>query len=234
MKKEWLVKTLAMGIIVLFIGAIVTPSIGGNFVNKNEIFSKSLVSSSEIDWWSMFHHDLYHSGYSTSTGPGTNTTSWVYTTGANVWSSPAVCDGKIYVGSWDGRVYCFGSPPSAPIIDGPTKGFPFISYLFTFTSTDPDGDDVSYYIDWGDGYITNWTSYQPSSSSDYSEGHSWIGFDKFTIRAKAKDNFGSESPWTNYSFSTPRNRVSYSSFFMRFLELFPNAFPILRYFVRGM
>ena len=51
MKNEWLVKTLALGIIVLFFGAIVTPGIGGDFVNTNEIFPKDLVSSSEIDWW---------------------------------------------------------------------------------------------------------------------------------------------------------------------------------------
>ena len=161
---------------------------------------------------------------------------WDYIPDHGVYSSPAVADGKVYIGSDDGKVYCFdgeNQSPSAPIVDGPNNGLPFLTYTFTFTSTDPDGDDVSYYIDWGDGYITNWTSYQPSSSPDYSKGHFWIGFDKFTIRAKAKDNFGSESPWTNYSFSTPRNRVSYSSFFMRFLELFPNAFPILRYFVRG-
>ena len=163
---------------------------------------------------------------------------WNYTKsyGVLLWSSPAVADGKVYIGSADGKVYCFGGEnqsPSAPTVDGPNNGLPFLTYTFTFTSTDPDGDDVSYYIDWGDGFITNWTSYQPSSSPDYSKGHSWIGFDKFTIRAKAKDNFGSESPWTNYSFSTPRNRVSDSSLFLRFLEQFPDAIPILKYILGG-
>jgi hypothetical protein len=73
MKKERLEKTLAVGVVVLFFGAIVTPSIGGDFVNTNEIFSKGLVSTSEIDWWPMFRHDHQHSGYSTSKGPETVT-----------------------------------------------------------------------------------------------------------------------------------------------------------------
>jgi PQQ-like domain/Dockerin type I domain len=34
---------------------------------------------------------------------------WRYTTGGTVDSSPAVADGKVYVGSFDNTVYCFGS-----------------------------------------------------------------------------------------------------------------------------
>jgi outer membrane protein assembly factor BamB len=33
---------------------------------------------------------------------------WSYTTGGEVWSSPAVANGVVYVGSYDGRVYAFG------------------------------------------------------------------------------------------------------------------------------
>ncbi len=31
---------------------------------------------------------------------------WSYATGGNVSSSPAVADGRVYVGSWDNNVYC--------------------------------------------------------------------------------------------------------------------------------
>jgi outer membrane protein assembly factor BamB len=31
---------------------------------------------------------------------------WSYTTGGQVWSSPAISDGKVYVGSFDGKMYC--------------------------------------------------------------------------------------------------------------------------------
>ena len=33
---------------------------------------------------------------------------WSYTTGSEVYSSPAVANGVVYVGSFDGNVYCAG------------------------------------------------------------------------------------------------------------------------------
>jgi hypothetical protein len=65
------------------------------------------------DDWSMFRHDAQHSGYSTSTAPSTNNTLWNYTTGWWVVSSPAVSDGKVYVGSVDGNVYCLNATTGA-------------------------------------------------------------------------------------------------------------------------
>jgi len=132
-----------------------------------------------------------------------------------------------------GSAYVFvkeadNQPPVAPTINGPIKGLPLIPYQFTFTSTDPDGDDVSYYVDWGDGFITSWTPYQSSGSPGYSKSHSWTAFDVFTIKAKVKDINGLESAWTNYSFSTPRNRVI-NTVFVNFLGNHQNLFPILRH-----
>ncbi len=63
-------------------------------------------ANSQVDWWPMFHHDLNHTGYSTSIAPNTNQVSWSYRTGHGMNSSPAVADGKVYVGSWDDNVYC--------------------------------------------------------------------------------------------------------------------------------
>ncbi|NIO11823.1 MAG: PQQ-binding-like beta-propeller repeat protein, partial [Deltaproteobacteria bacterium] len=60
--------------------------------------------------WPMFHHDLSHTGYSTSTAPDTDNVCWTYTTGSSVWSSsPVVADRRLYVGSYDGVVYCLNS-----------------------------------------------------------------------------------------------------------------------------
>ena len=63
-------------------------------------------STSAQDWWPMFHHDLSNTGYSTSTGPNTNNILWSYTAGGHIVSSPAVVGGKLYVGSWDSKLYC--------------------------------------------------------------------------------------------------------------------------------
>jgi outer membrane protein assembly factor BamB len=72
------------------------------------------------DWWPMFHHDLAHSGYSTSTAPTTNKILWTYTTGGNVDSSPAVADGVVYVGSYDGNVYALNALTGALVWKYPT------------------------------------------------------------------------------------------------------------------
>ena len=71
---------------------------------------------SPVDWWSMFHHDLTHIGYSTSTVPSANQTLWSYTTSGAVYSSPAVVDGVVYVGSADGNVYAFAASASAGLL----------------------------------------------------------------------------------------------------------------------
>src|SRR5659263_375076 len=76
--------------------------------------------------WAMFHHDLQHSGYSTSIAPNTNKTLWYYTTGSYVaYSSPAVVDGKVYIGSLetlDGKVYCLDAASGAFIWSYTTGG----------------------------------------------------------------------------------------------------------------
>ncbi len=62
------------------------------------------------DDWTMFRHDPAHIGYSTSTAPTTNQTQWTYTLGDSVdYSSPAIADTALYVGSWDDKLYCFNA-----------------------------------------------------------------------------------------------------------------------------
>ena len=60
--------------------------------------------------WTMFRHDLSHSGY-TIGGDAANYARplWNFSTGAPVVSSPAVVDGYVVVGSKDGQIYCLNS-----------------------------------------------------------------------------------------------------------------------------
>jgi outer membrane protein assembly factor BamB len=59
------------------------------------------------DDWPTFHHDISHSGYSTTPSPTSNQTLWTYTTDSYIeWSSPVVSNGLIYIGSDDGKIYC--------------------------------------------------------------------------------------------------------------------------------
>jgi len=59
--------------------------------------------------WPMFHHDLQHSGYSESPGPNTNQTLWTTALGTGAGSDPAIVDGRIFIGSSNGKFYCFNA-----------------------------------------------------------------------------------------------------------------------------
>ena len=91
--------------------------------------------ASDVEDWPMFRHDSQHTGHSISARPNTNRLLWSYATSGAVKSSPAVVNGRVYVGSDDGNVYCLnasmgteiwnctiGSEPaeylSSPAVDG--------------------------------------------------------------------------------------------------------------------
>jgi len=119
------------------------------------------------------------------------------------------------------------TPPSAPIIDGPTCRKPGVCYIYTFNSTDPEGGAIFYLIDWGDNSIIEWIG-PYDSGVEVGFGHTWNKTGIFTIRAKAKGR-GGESDWAYLEVTMPVNQQTEYSLLQRFLERFPNAFPILRY-----
>jgi outer membrane protein assembly factor BamB len=64
-------------------------------------------ADSNTNNWSMFRHDLNHTGYAAGNGASDSFTSlWNFTAGAAVWSSPAVVDGHVFVGCRDGNILC--------------------------------------------------------------------------------------------------------------------------------
>ncbi|HEX08298.1 MAG TPA: PKD domain-containing protein [Thermoplasmatales archaeon] len=73
---------------------------------------------------------------------------------------------------------------------------PNLFYLFKVNSTDPDGDKISYLIDWGDGNSTGWTPHLFESGENAGFDHSWAKPGNYTIKAKAKDARGAESNWS--------------------------------------
>ncbi len=85
--------------------------------------------------------------------------------------------------------------PDLVDINGPSWGVGGTDYNFTFVTTDPDDNPVSYYIDWGDGTYTDWTS-EYASGEIVKIKHTWNEQGTFTIRAKAKDTYGAESNWS--------------------------------------
>ena len=114
--------------------------------------------------------------------------------------------------------------PTPPVITGPSVGKKETWLDFTFVSTDADGDNLSYYINWdvwSEGWLGPYGPYE--SSKEIRDRHYWLWDDTFTIRVKAEDIHGGESDITEFQIkiTNPRTRTSYDSFFMRLLDSFP-------------
>ena len=112
------------------------------------------------------------------------------------------------------------NPPQTPEIDGPSSGVPEVSYNFTFNSVDIDGDDVYFYILWGDGYIEDWEG-PFVSGEDFEIAHTYSNKKTYTIEAKARDNYGDESLIATHDINIPRTRANLNILFYWFLERFP-------------
>lgn len=147
-------------------------------------------------------------------------------------SSPAIGeDGTVYIGSWGG-LRAFGdygpNAPEAPTISGRKNGKPSKDYNYKFTTIDPNGDDIYYYIEWGDGAVENWIgSY--GSGEKISLNHTWTEKGTYTIRARAQDTDNLLGPWGELEVSMPMNQKSQNWWFLQFLQNHPRMFPILRH-----
>jgi len=84
--------------------------------------------------------------------------------------------------------------PNTP--SGPSNGKTGTSYSFSTSTTDPNGDNIAYKFDWGDGNISNWTSYL-SSGNIVNQLHSYSTKGTYYLKVKAKDVNGAESLWSN-------------------------------------
>jgi hypothetical protein len=86
-------------------------------------------------------------------------------------------------------------PNTPPIPSGPV--YPCVNGTFTYSTstTDPDGDNICYQFDWGDGSTTTTDWYPPGATA--SASHSWSSTGAYNIRVRAKDTYGTWSDWSS-------------------------------------
>jgi YVTN family beta-propeller protein len=85
-------------------------------------------------------------------------------------------------------------PPSAPpALSGPDSGLVDISYTFTTSALDPEGDPIRYEFEWGDG-SPGLTEYYPSGES-VQQSHAWSHRGAYQLRVRAQDSCGNTSDW---------------------------------------
>jgi len=117
--------------------------------------------------------------------------------------------------------------PNIPVITGPGTGVPGQSYDFEAVTTSYNNLELYYKWDWGDGTESEWMGLY-RSGEPCEASHTWKEKGTYNVRVKAKDVNDAESDWGQLEVTMPRNRAINTPF-LRLLEQFPNAFPLLRY-----
>ena len=118
------------------------------------------------------------------------------------------------------------SKPSKPA--GPTKGKGGVTYKYSSSATEPDGNQIYYMFDWGDGTNSGWIG--PCDSGEVcEEAHSWTRQGNYNIRVKAKDIYDEESPWSDpLGISMPKGKLLIrNQFLMQLFYRLAEKFPIL-------
>ena len=118
------------------------------------------------------------------------------------------------------------APPLPPTINGPSVGQSHILLNFEFSTIDPEGHKVYYYINWNDGH------YQPydgpyESGEKVTFSHSFSEPGTYTVISKAKDQYDASGQQSSFKVLITRNRAVVHPFLLKLLERIIAQFPLL-------
>jgi hypothetical protein len=214
-----------------------TPSPANGSTNNPLSFTWDIpINDPEGD---MFSWTIQCSNGQTNSGTGaTNGTESISLSGLDylityiVWANVTDTTGS---GLYSRRWYTFTTqqqqnvPPNKPNKpSGNTSGEINVEYTYTTNTTDLNGDQVYYIWDWGDGSQSSWLG-PYSSSIAISTTHKWTVEGWYSIKVKAKDTFGAESPWSDLlPITMPLDLVSGNTLLLKQLYQSPNPLPLLR------
>jgi plastocyanin len=124
-------------------------------------------------------------------------------------------------------------PPSTPTVSGPSTVTKGISAEFIATTTDPDGDMIQYYFDFGDGTNSGWTAMVNSGTSAH-VNHTWANKGTYIVKAKARDTSGAESAYGSLSIKVPFSFTApFELTFLRIIfDRLARIFPLLGEFLQ--
>ncbi|MFA5102301.1 MAG: SdrD B-like domain-containing protein [Candidatus Thermoplasmatota archaeon] len=133
-------------------------------------------------------------------GDGTNGTGDVTT---HVYTTPGVYNVSLLVMDDDFATDMYtttatiteeNNAPAKPVIAGPLSGVTTVNYLYTVVAIDPDGDNLRYFIDWGDNTQDNSSFLESGTNHEFS--HQWTTPGFYTIQTYAQDIFNDTSDTT--------------------------------------
>jgi len=115
--------------------------------------------------------------------------------------------------------------PQTP--DGPDEAKPFVTQTYTTSAEDPDGDQIYYLFDWGDGTHSGWVG--PLNSGEIAHAsHVWTSQGEYKIRVKARDENSIQSGWSE----SPKLLQYNSNIFSKFFEKYPLIFSLITRLVK--
>ncbi len=114
-------------------------------------------------------------------------------------------------------IYPWNHPPEKPSITGPSQGKVNEPVYFSSFTNDPDGDNVYYLFDWGDGNFSGWLGPYPSGEF-CNASHIWTTKGNYSIRVKAKDIYNEESEWSDEMVISIPKRLNLLSLLKQFLQ----------------
>ncbi len=215
-----------------------------NYVNRNNISNngKRGVFLRESSNNNLFFHNTFYDNDENARDSCINDWDNGYPTGGNFWDDYDGIDNdgdgigdtpyNISAGNNQDRYPLMqingNDPPTKPTIDGPLSGNVLEFYDYDFTAVDPEGDDMTYHVEWNDGGIDEGFA---ESGGGFTLTHSWSEQGTFTIRAKLIDKYGAESDWGELEVTMPRNRAINTPF-LDFIQQHPMIFQLLQRFLK--
>ena len=121
----------------------------------------------------------------------------------------------------------FNSPPEKPTITGPTSAQYGEEQTYEITATDPDDNDIYYYIDFGDGTEEIIKGPYDSGKKSYVK-HTWEKKGTYNIKVRSRDSYDEKSDWVTLEVAMPKNKSYINTPFSIFLEKHPHMFILLR------
>jgi hypothetical protein len=105
---------------------------------------------------------------------------------------------------------------------------PNVEQTYTLTGTDDQNQDLTFYIDWGDGNAA--TGLGPYHSGEsFTLTHTFTVRGTYIIKTRSTDTAGATSEWATIEVAVPTEyRFSLNVLLQNLFERFPNAFPLLR------
>lgn len=118
-------------------------------------------------------------------------------------------------------------PPTPGQPNGPSSGKTGIEYTYSIQVTNPTGDQMNFWFDWGDDSGTGWIG--PYSSGETCEAdHIWSEKGSYEIKVRAENEWGWESDWSEPLTITIKKSRSIATPLLELLEDYPILYQILR------